>query len=37
VPREGEIVHIAARPEDIHLFDAATRRRIETGHAGLNP
>jgi ABC-type sugar transport system ATPase subunit len=27
-PREGEAVFIGARPEDIHLFDAASRRRL---------
>jgi ABC-type sugar transport system ATPase subunit len=28
VPREGERVFIGARPEDIHLFDAASRKRL---------
>jgi ABC-type sugar transport system ATPase subunit len=28
IPREGDIVHVAARAEDIHLFDAATRKRL---------
>ena len=28
VPREGETVAIMARPEDIHLFDAASRKRL---------
>ena len=28
IPEEGATVGIAARPEDIHLFDAATRRRL---------
>jgi len=28
VPREGETVSIMARPEDIHVFDAASRKRL---------
>ena len=28
VPREGESVFVTARPDDIHLFDAATRKRL---------
>jgi ABC-type sugar transport system ATPase subunit len=28
VPAEGEAVSITASPEDIHLFDATTRKRI---------
>jgi ABC-type sugar transport system ATPase subunit len=28
VPREGDNVTITARPEDVHLFDAATRKRL---------
>ena len=28
VPREGEMVGVAARPEDIHVFDAGTGQRL---------
>jgi ABC-type sugar transport system ATPase subunit len=28
VPREGDTIAIAARPQDIHLFDPATRKRL---------
>jgi ABC-type sugar transport system ATPase subunit len=28
VPGEGETIFVAARPEDIHLFDAASRKRL---------
>ena len=28
IPREGDAVAITARPQDIHLFDAATRERL---------
>ena len=28
MPSEGERVSVTARPEDIHLFDAATRKRL---------
>jgi ABC-type sugar transport system ATPase subunit len=28
IPDEGETISVAARPEDIHLFDAATRKRL---------
>jgi ABC-type sugar transport system ATPase subunit len=28
VPREGDTISIAARPQDIHLFDPGTRRRL---------
>jgi ABC-type sugar transport system ATPase subunit len=28
VPREGETISISARPQDIHLFDPATRKRL---------
>jgi ABC-type sugar transport system ATPase subunit len=28
IPEEGETIFITARPEDIHLFDAASRRRL---------
>jgi multiple sugar transport system ATP-binding protein/inositol-phosphate transport system ATP-binding protein len=28
VPREGSAIAITARPQDIHLFDATTRRRL---------
>jgi ABC-type sugar transport system ATPase subunit len=28
-PREGDVVHIAARERDLHLFDAASGQRIE--------
>ena len=28
VPREGDTISIAARPQDIHLFDPATRKRL---------
>jgi ABC-type sugar transport system ATPase subunit len=29
IPDEGETIHVTARPDDIHLFDAASRKRIE--------
>jgi ABC-type sugar transport system ATPase subunit len=28
VPKEGDAVAVAFRPEDIHLFDATTRQRL---------
>ena len=28
IPREGETISINARPQDIHLFDPATRQRM---------
>jgi ABC-type sugar transport system ATPase subunit len=28
IPDEGETISVTARPEDIHLFDAATRKRL---------
>jgi ABC-type sugar transport system ATPase subunit len=28
IPREGQTIAITARPQDIHLFDATTRRRL---------
>jgi hypothetical protein len=28
IPKEGETVFVTARPDDIHLFDAATRKRL---------
>jgi ABC-type sugar transport system ATPase subunit len=28
IPKEGESVFVTARPNDIHLFDAATRKRL---------
>jgi ABC-type sugar transport system ATPase subunit len=28
VPREGDVVSITARPQDVHVFDAATRKRL---------
>jgi len=28
VPHEGELIHVTARPEDIHVFDAATGERL---------
>jgi ABC-type sugar transport system ATPase subunit len=28
LPREGEVIQVTARPEDIHVFDAATGRRL---------
>jgi ABC-type sugar transport system ATPase subunit len=28
VPREGDIISVTARPQDIHLFDPATRKRL---------
>jgi ABC-type sugar transport system ATPase subunit len=28
VPREGALIHVTARPEDIHVFDAATGERL---------
>jgi ABC-type sugar transport system ATPase subunit len=28
LPREGEVIHVTARSEDIHVFDAATGRRL---------
>ena len=28
VPKEGEAVFVTARPEDLHLFDAETRKRL---------
>ena len=28
VPREGDTISITARPQDIHLFDPATRKRL---------
>ena len=28
VPKEGASVFVTARPDDIHLFDAATRKRL---------
>ena len=28
VPREGDAIHVTARPEDIHVFDAATGQRL---------
>ena len=28
IPGEGETISVTARPEDIHLFDAATRKRL---------
>ena len=28
IPREGDQVFISARAEDIHLFDAVTRKRL---------
>jgi ABC-type sugar transport system ATPase subunit len=29
MPREGDVVHIAARDHDLHLFDAVTGQRLE--------
>ena len=28
-PREGDEVRLGVRPEDVHLFDAATGERVE--------
>ena len=28
VPREGDMISVTARPQDIHLFDPVTRRRL---------
>ena len=28
VPREGDIISVTARPQDIHLFDPVTRKRL---------
>jgi ABC-type sugar transport system ATPase subunit len=28
IPREGEIISVTARPQDIHLFDPETRKRL---------
>ncbi|ANW00491.1 ABC transporter ATP-binding protein [Bradyrhizobium icense] len=28
VPREGDVISVAARPQDIHLFDPETRKRL---------
>ena len=28
VPREGDTISITARPQDIHLFDPTTRKRL---------
>ena len=28
VPPEGTVISVTARPQDIHLFDPATRRRL---------
>jgi ABC-type sugar transport system ATPase subunit len=28
VPREGDVISIIARPQDIHLFDPVTRKRL---------
>ncbi|XIA63446.1 TOBE domain-containing protein [Bradyrhizobium sp. TZ2] len=28
IPREGATISITARPQDIHLFDPSTRRRL---------
>ena len=28
IPREGDTVHVTARPQDLHLFDADTRLRL---------
>ena len=29
VPKEGEAVHLAAEPGQVHLFDAKTEERVE--------
>jgi hypothetical protein len=28
VPPEGGVISVTARPQDIHLFDPATRKRL---------
>ena len=28
VPREGDMISVTARPQDIHLFDPVTRKRL---------
>jgi ABC-type sugar transport system ATPase subunit len=28
VPREGDTISITARPQDVHLFDPTTRKRL---------